>query len=62
MKQTSYGYTDRYNRWNFVAILFTNWDKRIWSLEAAIMDLLLPVASGRFTGSSIGMADIEIGG
>jgi len=34
-----------YCRWNFVAILFTNRDTRIWSLKAAILDFPLPVFS-----------------
>ena len=46
----------RYSRWNFVAILCTSWDKHISSLEAAILDFPLPVASGSFNSSSIGMA------
>ena len=45
----------RYSRWNFVAIFCTRGDKCISSLEAAILDFPLPVASGSFTSISIGM-------
>jgi len=48
--------------WNFNAILFTNWDIRVWSFDAALLDFPLPVASGRFTGCSILMAVIQMGG
>jgi len=59
-QQHSSAYPQGYSRWNFVAFLLTNWDVRIRSLEATILHFSRPVASGRFTGSSIRIAVIEI--
>ena len=35
---------------------------RIWIFDAAMLDFPLPVVSGSSAGTSIGMADIEMGG
>jgi len=46
-----------YTRWNLVTILITRYTYLpILSLEAAMLNFPLPVASGWFTGCSIGMA------
>ena len=37
--------TNRFSLWNFVAILCTSGDRRIWSSEAAILDFSLLVSS-----------------
>ena len=49
------------SRWNFSAILCTSSVIRISSLQAAILDFPLLVASGNFTSSSIGWPSTKMG-
>ena len=49
------------SRLYIVAIFYTSWDISSSSIEVAILDLKLPVASGSFITSSIAMTNIENG-
>ena len=47
------------SRWNFVAIMYINWDTWNYIFSAAILDFWLPVSSGSVTDSAIEKFDPE---